>query len=120
MCYTCTKCGKPIEDRLIYRYLNGYDNEEPQLCEECEFFDNLMRIDAQGENIVVIANGRHYIVDDEGVSECLKGFSGAKFTVKFFDGRIVKTSNLWCQGDIPQVFKAEMPDNAELINGWEE
>lgn len=118
MCYTCSKCGKPIEDRVVSRYIKS--NEKPQLCEECEFFYNLMRVDAEGWNIVAIANGKHYIVGDEGVSECLKGFSGAKVTIKFSDGRIIKSSNLWYQGDIPEVFKKEMPDNAELVWGWEE
>ena len=42
------------------------------------------------------------------------GMSGAVVIIRFNDGRVVITNDLWHQGDIPEVFKQALPDNAEL------
>lgn len=42
------------------------------------------------------------------------GFSGRRFWIRFFDGRVLSTNNLWMQGDIPEEFRNALPDNAEF------
>jgi hypothetical protein len=65
----------------------------------------------------VRANGRHYIIGDEegNLVFGMRGFGGERFIVKFHDGRIVKTTNLWAQGVIPERFRDRLPDNAEFV-----
>lgn len=43
-----------------------------------------------------------------------KGMGGAKVTIKFFDGRVVSTDDLWHQGAIPEALKNIMPNNASF------
>ena len=52
---------------------------------------------------------------DEDSDGPFRGFGGAEHFFKFFDGRIVRTTNLWHQGDIPARFRLLLPDNATLI-----
>jgi len=42
------------------------------------------------------------------------GCAGRRFWIRFFDGRTITTNNLWCQGEIPEEFREELPDNAEF------
>jgi len=51
----------------------------------------------------------------ENHSEPFKGFGGRDFSIKFYDGRDIKTSNLWYQGEIPERFKEFLSDNAEFV-----
>ncbi len=82
-------------------------------CFTCTFW--LQKVDWENEknpNAVRI-NGTHYLIAKDSSNPgwgC--GFGGTKFIIKFFDGREVETRNLWCQGNIPEKFKARLPDNA--------
>jgi len=60
-------------------------------------------------------NGGHYTVCKENSNSHFKGFGGAKFIIKFNNGRIVTTRNLWYQGIIPKEFRKRLPDNAMFI-----
>ncbi len=42
------------------------------------------------------------------------GFSGRRFWIRFFDGQMLSTNNLWMQGDIPSEYRSALPDNAEF------
>lgn len=118
--YICTKCGAEVESSRYWRGVAS-EMEERQFCHECNFWQNHIDADkTSNKDVFVVADGNHYIIGDENSTDSFRGYSGAKVTVKFFDGRVVKTSNLWCQGEIPEAFKAEMPDNAELIWKWED
>lgn len=117
--FNCYKCGEAVDTSKYWKE-RALELEIASICNTCKFWFNKMFDDiVSHKGSFVIANGSHYIIGDENSADSFRGFYGAKFTVKFFDGRVVKTSNLWHQGEIPEVFKAEMPDNAELINGWE-
>jgi hypothetical protein len=58
-------------------------------------------------------NGTHYLIGRE--EDKFKGFGGQTFYIQFFDGRLVKTTNLWCQGEIPEVMRMVLPDNARFV-----
>ena len=60
--------------------------------------------------------GTHYFIGDEYETSVFRGFGSRLFAVKFFDGRIVKTTNLWYQGDIPDEYRSALHDNAEFIS----
>jgi hypothetical protein len=64
--------------------------------------------------------GHHYHIGPETGGVWRKypgrrGFNGRKFTIRFFDGRIVTTTNLWGQGRIPESHRERLPDNAEFV-----
>jgi hypothetical protein len=61
-------------------------------------------------------NGVHYSVGPEGVSEIGRGSGGVLFIIRFHDGRVIATRNLWCQGEIPVAWKKELPDNATFVS----
>lgn len=44
-----------------------------------------------------------------------RGFGGQVFVIRFNDGRTVVTNDLWHQGDVPELVKAMLPDNAVFV-----
>lgn len=57
--------------------------------------------------------GRCYYIDEKYHTS--KGSKGEKFTIKFFDGKKVTTTDLWHCGKIPDEFKEELCNNAEFV-----
>lgn len=115
--YSCIKCGAHVDAN---RYRCSEEMTQRCLCFDCNFWtEHVQRDHNEDKDVFVIANGIHYIID-ESPNPYFKGFGGAKFTILFNDGRVVKTDNLWVQGDIPELFRDELPDNAVLIDGWED
>lgn len=110
----CVKCGvtgyttnyfEPTKSRMI----------ENSLCFECDHWTGL--IIGKDNKDRVRVDGSHYMIGPENnhPSHC-KGFGGAKWKIRFKDGREAETTNLWHQGQIPDIFKDELPDNAEFIH----
>lgn len=115
--YRCIKCGAPVDAN---RYRCSEEMTQRCLCFNCNFWaEHIQRDHNEDKDVFVVANGNHYIID-ESPNPYFKGFGGAKYTIRFNDGRVVKTDNLWFQGDIPELFRDELPDNAILIDGWED
>lgn len=105
--HTCHRCGK------TERSSNWYPSFaqllfQKKVCFQCQFW--LEKIDIKDQSRVVRIENWHYLIGDEG--RAFPGFNGRKFEIKFHDGREVATTNLWCQGEIPESFRAELPNNA--------
>ena len=49
-----------------------------------------------------------------GMPELLLGFGGTPWRVRFFDGRVVVTNDLYGEGEIPPWFRHMFPPNASL------
>jgi len=108
----CKICGSPVST-------NYMDDVKAKLtsnnvCFYCYFW--MSKVDMKNNPRVARIGGTHYYIDDDNPSpHAFKGFGGSTFRIKFDDGRMVITSNLWCQGDIPSKFKDMLPDNAVFI-----
>lgn len=76
-----------------------------------EFWDEKVQ-SIDDENVARIGGG-HYRIGDEHAYE--RGFGGTIYFIKFNDGRLVRTSNLWSQGEIPEPLRPWLPDNAEFV-----
>ena len=81
-----------------------------------EFWDNHIARKNDPESICV--GGHHYrlsnpILAEKGYRGML-GFGGREWTIEFNDGRVVKTNNLWHQGEIPESVSKQLPDNAKF------
>lgn len=107
--YTCRICGSTKNNRS--QFYGGEVMEQKKLCFHCDFWDE--KLSMKDEPNVVRVQGHHYLIGPEGSP--FPGFCGRTFAIKFFDGRTVKTSNLWHQGEIPERFKEQLPDNAEFV-----
>lgn len=104
----CEICGKEIE--------KSYYSDNVLCSTEC-FSKHywLEFVEKKNDKDMVRCNGTHYTIGDEDSKSCFRGFDGRKFKVHFFDGRVVETTNLWCQGDIPEEFRKELKDNAVVV-----
>jgi len=105
----CTLCGQifhtnymdEVKEVLLKR----------NICFTCRFWEEIITRPDQDKCVRV--DGRHYIIGEiSGDENHFKGHGGRKFEVRFFDGRVVSTNNLWHQGKVPEHFKAKIPDNA--------
>lgn len=83
-----------------------------------EFWQQKLLDDAADPDRVAIIDGVHYYIDDEDDNSRFRGFDGAKFVIRFHDGREVTTTNLWCQGNIPDEFRDLFPNNADFDWQW--
>lgn len=88
------------------------------MCAPCfywEFWDEKVR--NLGKRSVIV-DGSHFMLGDpreESWPNSMKGHGGAKYRIRFFDGREVTTTSLWYQGNIPEAFRDKLPDNAEFV-----
>lgn len=101
----CVICGKEIEQ-------SSYGNAV--LCSSECFHDHYWqeRVNNKESKKQVIIGGNVYQIGDEDSTSCFRGFGGSRFEIEFFDGRKVTTTNLWSNGEIPEKFKEQLPDNA--------
>ncbi len=88
-----------------------------QLCLTCQAWAE--NVASRDEPEMVRAEGRHHIIGPEAEPRLpgglMRGCGGARFRIRFFDGREVETTNLWNQGAIPEHFRERLPDNAEFV-----
>jgi len=112
---SCKICG----DREQAYYTDDIRNRmvSRQLCFTCLFWTE--HIENHDDQTVVIVKGVRYHMapeDDKPGRGVGRGFGGSRFVIRFFDGREVVSTNLWCQGGIPERFKSQLPDNAEFVS----
>lgn len=81
----------------------------------CQFWDE--KVDIKDDATTVRVCGQHYIIGDEQAGSFMRGHGGAKWRIKFLDGRELTTTNLWMQGDIPLQYQDILPDNAIFLPG---
>lgn len=106
---TCGECG---DRQQVDCYSNQKEMEDNKMCFTCNFwFEAYKKKDSPNS---VRVGGVHYFIHEPG-STFTNGFSGRRFNIKFHDGRIVKTNNLWHQGEINKIWKSRLPDNAVFI-----
>lgn len=108
---TCKLCRKQVDPKL-WGKTTAENIAIKMLCFSCLFWKSKTTI-RDRPNVVRI-DGDHFIIGPE--SDKYKGFGGDEFTIKFFDSRVITTTNLWYQGKIPEHFRKALEDNAEFIN----
>lgn len=112
----CQWCGKHEELHWV-KDVDDYLTET-QLCFNCGFWLHYIMLapvgrTEEGQRIARI-NGHHYVIAPDSPRPGLgDGFGGRRTTIRFHDGMVVTTRNLWSQGEIPERFRDHLPDNAE-------
>lgn len=103
--YTCRECGDPGDG---FNYYGGAAMVAAGLCFGCNHWTKLLRHAATSVRV----NGHHYQMGVESAHPRDKGHAGARFVIRFHDGRTAITTNLWHQGEVPAHFAERLPDNA--------
>jgi hypothetical protein len=85
--------------------------EEKEKAFHTEFW--VEKFEMKDSPMVARIDGKHYIIGEED-SKGMRGFDGRQFTIKFFDGTVIVTTNLWHQGEIPSEAEPWLPNNAEF------
>lgn len=118
----CQLCGvhhKLQWDKELCEQLIFY-----KICFSCDHWRGCFQIDQNPKwhHRAFVAKGVHYMMEPESNQpHACRGFSGAKFRVRFFDdGSIAESTNVWCQGAISPTWRAQMPDNAEILSEEEQ
>ena len=106
----CVECGEVINAEFMEPVRTNILNR--QLCFNCLFWTEYVETKSDHSHLVV--NNNHYVIGP--ATGYQGGFGGAKFNIKFNDGREVTTTNLWMQGDIPERFRDRLPNNAVFVN----
>ena len=108
----CEICGKEIEKSNYYRMI---------LCNNDSCYHKFYWMEkVKNKDKVAIINNNCYTIGDEEHTGCDRGFDGAKFTIRFNDGRIVQTTNLWDNGKVPEEFRDLLQNNAVFIKNFNE
>ena len=102
----CKVCSR------YFKYDKGIVNfADNNSCQECQFWAGKYAI--RNQSNVARINNKHYIIGSE--DDLIKGMGGQEYVIKFNNGRTVLTHNLWHQGDIPEVWRGVLFNNAEFI-----
>lgn len=114
----CKKCGNEEKGPEEWREGNIRSiMEELEVCFNCAFWIEKIRL--HDDQTFIIKGERYHCAGPSVKGEnglIWRGHGGSKFQIKKFGSdRIYKTDNLWFQGIIPDIFKDEIPDNAEFV-----
>jgi hypothetical protein len=117
---TCSECGN--EETLRWNEDANQYLRSTGLCFNCGFWLEKLIWAASGDRTdegqrVARINHNHYVIKPD-TSSWWKGFGGAGYYIRFNSGDEVLTHNLWHQGEIPERFRDQLPDNAEWIDRW--
>jgi hypothetical protein len=103
--YQCRICGQ-FESAKRWAHIHL---PEQGICFGCHFWRGHAGNAADPASVRI--DGHHYWIGAEDAGE-FRGFGGRPFPIHFKDGRRVRTTNLWSQGEIPAVWRKVLPDNA--------
>ena len=109
----CKKCGATFDSS---QFIKSYASimEKQCLCAKCTFwYEHLVDDHNAAAHTRATINGEHYVIGPEKAK--LKGFNGIQHVIRFNDGHITTTSNLWYNGEVPKHWKEQFPNNAEFI-----
>lgn len=87
------------------------------LCYNCGFWTWKVNTIKESPNTFATVDGHLYHISPDDPKAIFKGFGGSEFIIKYFDGRSVKSHNLWHNGKIPDLFKDRIPNNAVFSKG---
>lgn len=115
----CSMCGKP--EKATYIEPKGQKLKKNGLCFHCDsWVEKRTRYNAEGRKgpmLVINGDGR----SDGGAqpdnqNKAFMGFGGSRFHLyNLVTGELWTTNNLWSYGEIPDNFRAGMPDNAVYL-----
>lgn len=99
----CIICGKEIPESLYFH---------KPLCSNKCFNINFWN-DCLDESAIIVDGKCYHDAGRKPNGTKWLGFGGSEFTIEMNDGRIIKTNNLWHNGEVPK--ERNVKDNARFI-----
>lgn len=94
----CRVCGCSQVAYYVEEMMNSM--VEKKLCFDCLFWEDHKKDDlGDDKDRFVIVDGSHYLLGVEDANPrhgCGRGYGGSTFLIDFFDGRKIKSTNVWC------------------------
>lgn len=105
---TCDLCGKEFDPKVSH--YSHYCSDE---CFKRDFW--LGKVENVKRGSCVVIDGRcYYLGREDSIGD--RGYGGSLHYIKCDDGRLIKTTNLWYNGEIPEDMRSLLPDNAQFIS----
>jgi hypothetical protein len=111
--FHCRDCGAVERNRWL-EHVRAH-LLSVRLCHDCNYWQE--RLDGLAGGRVAIIDARAYFIDEDKPAgyQGFLGFGGSRHDIAFKDGRTVTTKNLWFNGDVPEHWRARLPDNARFV-----
>lgn len=107
----CVECGGEI--KLHFPEELNDKLTVNKVCFNCNFWHEF--VEKKDHPKFARIKGQHWCANDKNSGSPWNGMGGRTFIIKWNDGRIKETNDLWHQGTIPVHFLERLPDNAEFI-----
>ena len=104
----CKICGKEFNE---IHFLYGHENICSDECYHINFWNEIVA----EKNKHIFIDGECYSIGDENSRSPFRGCGGRYFKIKLDNGQIIETTNLWCQGEVPEEYKDTLKNNAEFV-----
>ena len=88
-----------------------------KLCYTCNFWWNRWKKCGDMRSIIV-ADRAYWIGNEDSSPSHTRGFGGAPYLIHLFNvtpNKLMKSTNLWANGDIPERFKIRIANNAHFL-----
>jgi len=113
----CKTCGKPFTERSD-NYIHIPEIAEGD-CFSCYHWKKVWTsVENDDFESVITEDFEHHTVNVQhpmsSDPRSWLGYSGQLWTIQFYDGREVRTNNLWRQGNIPEFWRESHPPNARF------
>lgn len=107
----CEVCGKEIEQSAFSNAILCSSKCHTDFFWLCKL--EIMQNDKDYAARIAIIDGSMFYIGDEN-TRGIRGFGGREFIIKFEDRTpsLIKTTNLWYNGDIPLNLQDKFPNNA--------
>lgn len=111
---TCSICGAPMNiNEFDTRAIITRKMKKEQLCFSCAFWKDKIDNPVPGREII---NGCHYVFHEWVKTPIpFQGSGGYRYYILKNDGSVLRSNNVWFQGNIPERFKEQLPDTARMI-----
>lgn len=112
----CRKCGEIDHAGPVERNERGALMRRLRFCSNCCFWRNRALVGFRQPDTHITVAGVCYFIDRENGGESFRGFGGARHRIRFLKtGRVVESTNLWFNGQVPERWRNFLPDTAEFL-----
>lgn len=117
--FKCSCCG--ADTSADYTEPTAQRLKDQQMCFDCDYWqcfaDDFVEEHRHRIGTAIIVNGKVYTDGgNKDVRTGMTGHGGRVFKIRMLDGsKEWSTNNLWAGGELPDRWRANIPDNAEFL-----
>lgn len=116
--HKCQLCG--VWEENEWQLSEMIQLHKKQLCFNCHFW--MRRLENYGTGFdkhFVIEGVCHMAHDSKPAQDggpVMRGYGGREHIILFCNNTVIKTTNLWCQGAVPELFCNKLKNNAAFVH----